>query len=36
MKIKIEIKNRWTGKALFEFETEDNTVKATLQNNGLN
>ena len=30
MKMKIEIKNRWTGKVLFEFETENNTVKATL------
>ena len=30
MKIKIEIKNRWTGKVLFEFETENNTVKETL------
>lgn len=31
MKIKIEIKNRWTGKVLFEFEKEDNTVKKTLE-----
>ena len=30
MKIKIEIKNRWTGKILFEYEKEDNTVKDTL------
>ena len=30
MKLKIEIKNRWTGKILFEFETENNTVKTTL------
>ena len=30
MKLKIEIKNRFTGKILFEFETENNTVKTTL------
>ena len=30
MKLKIEIKNRWTGKVLFKFETENNTVKTTL------
>lgn len=24
MKIKIEIKNRWTGKVLFEYEKENN------------
>jgi hypothetical protein len=30
MKLKIEIKNRWTGKVLFEFETENNTIKTTL------
>ena len=30
MKVKIEIKNRFTGKVLFEFETENNTVKNTL------
>ena len=30
MKIKIEIKNRWTGKILFEYEKENNTVKDTL------
>ena len=30
MKIKIEIKNRWTGKVLFEYEKENNTVKDTL------
>ena len=30
MKIKIEIKNRWTGKVLFEFETENNTIKETV------
>jgi hypothetical protein len=29
-KIKIEIKNRWTGKILFEYESENNTVKQTL------
>lgn len=27
MKAKIEIKNRITGKILFKFETENNTVK---------
>jgi len=30
MKLKIEIKNRWTGKILFEFESENNNVKNTL------
>ena len=30
MKIKIEIKNRWTGSVLFEFEKENNTIKDTL------
>ena len=30
MKIKIKIKNRWTGKILFEYEKENNTVKDTL------
>ena len=29
-KIKIEIKNRWTGKVLFEYEKEDNTMKETV------
>ena len=29
-KIKIEIKNRWTGKILFEYEKENNTIKDTL------
>jgi uncharacterized protein YjbI with pentapeptide repeats len=29
-KVKIEIKNRWTGKVLFEYESEDNTIKKTL------
>ncbi len=31
MKIKIEIKNRFTGKIIFEFETENNTIKKTLE-----
>lgn len=30
MKIKIEIKNRWTGKVLFEYEKENNTIKDTV------
>jgi len=30
MKVKIEIKNRFTGKVLFEFETENNTIKETV------
>ena len=30
MKIKVEIKNRWTGKVLFELENENNTVKETV------
>jgi uncharacterized protein YjbI with pentapeptide repeats len=30
MKLKIEIKNRFTGKVLFELETEDNSIKKTL------
>ena len=30
MRIKIEIKNRWTGSVLFEYEKEDNTVKDTV------
>ena len=30
MRIKIEIKDRWTGSVLFEYEKEDNTVKDTL------
>ena len=29
-KIKIEIKNRWTGEILFEYEKENNTVKDTV------
>ena len=28
--IKIEIKNRWTGKILFEYSKEDNTMKDTV------
>ena len=27
MKVKVEIKNRWTGSVLFEYEDEDNTIK---------
>ena len=30
MKLKIQIKNCWTGSVLFEYEKEDNTVKDTL------
>jgi len=30
-KIKLEIKNRWTGNVLFEYETEDNTIKKALE-----
>ncbi len=30
-KIKFEIKNRWTGSALFEYEKEDNTLKKTVE-----
>jgi len=30
MKTKIEIKNRYTSKILFEFESENNTVKDTV------
>ena len=29
-KIKIQIKNRWTGSLLFEYEKEDNTMKDTV------
>ena len=29
-KVKIQIKNRWTGSILFEYEEEDNTIKDTL------
>jgi len=31
-KIKIEIKNRWTGRIIFEYESENNTIKKTLIN----
>ena len=31
MKLKIEIKNRWTGSVLFELEKENNTIKDTLE-----
>ena len=30
MKVKIEIKNRFTGKVIFELKTENNTIKKTL------
>jgi len=30
MKIKIQIKNRWTGSIIFEYESESNTVKESL------
>ena len=30
-KIKIEIKNRWTGSVLFEYEKEDNTLRDTFE-----
>ena len=30
-KIKIEIKNRWTGSVLFEYEKENNTLKDTVE-----
>ena len=29
-KIKLQIKNRWTGSLIFEYEKEDNTIKETL------
>ena len=29
-KVKIQIKNRWTGSILFEYKKEDNTIKDTL------
>ena len=29
--IKIEIKNRWTGVVLFEYEKENNTIKRTME-----
>ena len=30
MTIKLQIRNRWTGSVLFEYEKEDNTIKETL------
>jgi len=30
MKLKIEIKNRFTGKVIFDLSTEDNTISKTL------
>lgn len=30
MKLKIEIRNRFTGKVIFEFETENNTISKTI------
>ncbi len=30
MKISLAIKNRWTGKVIFEFETENNTIAKTV------
>ena len=30
MKTRLEIKNRFTGKIIFEFETENNTIKKTI------
>jgi len=30
-KVKIEIKNRWTGSILFEYEKEDNTINDTVE-----
>ena len=30
-KIKIEIKSRWTGNVLFEYEKDDNTIKDTVE-----
>ena len=29
MKIKLQIKSRWTGSVLFEYEKENNTIKDT-------
>lgn len=29
-KIKLAIKNRWTGSIIFEYEKEDNTLKDTI------
>ena len=31
MKVKVEIKNRWTGIVLFEYEDDDNTIKKTVE-----
>ena len=30
-KVKFEIKNRWTGSVLFEYEKENNTIKETVE-----
>ena len=30
-KIKLQIKNRWTGEVIFEYEKEDNSIKDTLR-----
>ena len=30
-KVKFEIKNRWTGSVLFEYEKENNTLKDTVE-----
>ncbi len=30
-KVKFEIKNKWTGSILFEYEKEDNTLKKTVE-----
>lgn len=30
-KIKFEIKNKWTGSILFEYEKENNTLKDTVE-----
>ncbi len=30
MKVKLQIKNKWTGSILFEYEKEDNSIKETL------
>ena len=30
-KVKFEIKNKWTGSVLFEYEKEDNTLKKTVE-----
>ena len=31
MKIKLQIKNRWTGSVIFELETENNTMRQTVE-----